>query len=191
LHPLSPASEVTKGMGCAQQRKKGNFAMTSIFLQSLADYNAGEIIGKWFDVAKMDETELQEAIAEVLSMSKQPFAEEIEIADYDGFYGLSPCLSEIVKVAQLIDEHGEAYAHYALHVGENYATEEDFLESYSGEWESFLDFATDLFDEIYLHDVPKHIQYYIDYEKFARDLEINDYYTAESEKGMIYVFRRI
>lgn len=35
----------------------------------------------------------------------------------------------------------------------------------------YLDAATDLFDEIYLHEIPNHLQNYIDYESFARDLK--------------------
>ncbi|MCB9719732.1 MAG: antirestriction protein ArdA [Candidatus Omnitrophica bacterium] len=40
-------------------------------------------------------------------------------------------------------------------------------------------------------EIPEHLQYYIDYEKFARDLFINDYFSAQGESGQIYVFRHI
>lgn len=34
-----------------------------------------------------------------------------------------------------------------------------------------LEAATDLFDQCYLHSIPEGIQYYIDYDKFARDCQ--------------------
>lgn len=50
--------------------------MTSIFIQSLADYNAGRIVGKWVDVSGMDSSDLWDAINEVLAMSEEENAEE-------------------------------------------------------------------------------------------------------------------
>ena len=48
---------------------------------------------------------------------------------------------------------------------------EHFEDSYSGEYDSFRDYAVELFDELYLHDVPEHIQSYIDYDKFFYPLD--------------------
>lgn len=55
--------------------------MTQVFIQSLADYNAGRIIGNWVDVTDMDESDLQDAINEVLAQSKEEIAEEWMIAE--------------------------------------------------------------------------------------------------------------
>ena len=89
----------------------------------------------------------------------------------------------------LIDEHGEAFAAYADHVGVDYATEESFQDAYCGEWDSEQAYAENLFDELYAHDVPDHIAPYIDYEAFARDLFMGDYFSVERESG-VYVFHR-
>ena len=164
--------------------------MTSIFIQSLADYNAGRIIGQWVDVTDMNQDDLWNAIKEVLAMSKEPFAEEYEIADYDGFYGLTPCMTKVLHVSQCLKQYGEAYAIYARHVGEQYATPERFEEAYCGEWSSFLDYAENLFEESYMYEVPDNIRSYIDYEKFSRDL-INDYFYGQSENYNVHVFRCI
>ena len=40
-------------------------------------------------------------------------------------------------------------------------------------------------------EIPKHLEFYIDYEKFARDLFISDYFSAEAEGCKVYVFRRL
>lgn len=50
-----------------------------------------------------------------------------------------------------------------------------FEDAYQGEWDSEKDYAEYLFDELYLHDVPDFLTYYIDYEGFSRDLFMFDY----------------
>ena len=55
-------------------------------------------------------------------------------------------------------------------------------------WEGyFKEYAEELFDECYIHDIPDNLKTYIDYEKFARDLEM-DYSTIEIGGGD-YLFR--
>ena len=165
--------------------------MTEVFIQSIADYNAGRIIGEWVDVSGMNTDDLWNAINEILAQSKEDNAEEWEIADYDGFYGLTPCsVEKIIELSQAITEHGAAYAIYASYVGESYASIEGFEDSYCGEWESFEDYAEQLFDECYLHEVPESIRFYIDYEAFTRDLAMDYHYDAESY-GKVHVFRCI
>lgn len=173
-----------------QHKKTENQTPTAIFLYSLADHRAGRHIGAWVDVTAMNDEELQQAIKSILSQSPDPNAAAIAIADYEGFYGLTPSIAEVLAVAERLHQHGEAYAGYCRYQGITLADEEDFLEAYNGEWHSFLDFASDLFDDIYLHDFPKHLQPYIDYDKFARDLILGgDYHTEESSTGGVYVYR--
>ena len=51
-------------------------------------------------------------------------------------------------------------------------------DNYMGEAICFDDFAVDYFDEHYLHLIPKHLQSYIDYDKFADKLRY-DYFAVE------------
>lgn len=83
----------------------------------------------------------------------------------------------------------EAYTVYANYIGLQYATAEGFEEAYCGEYDSFKDYATELFDECYLHEVPESIRFYIDYDAFARDLTIGDYYHDTDSNGKTHVFR--
>lgn len=174
-----------------------------IYVACLASYNAGTLHGEWIDATDADT--IREAIQAVLKRSPCPGAEEWAIHDYKGFgqLRLSECLNrnlksspynleDIDRVAELgalIDEHGEAFAAYANHVGVDYATEEGFEEAYCGEWDSEEAYAENLFDELYLHEVPEYVQHYIDYEAFSRDLFINDYYSVDCPEGGVYVFR--
>jgi len=50
----------------------------------------------------------------------------------------------------------------ALNIMADVAIQEDSLQTC----------AEQLFDDCYLHDIPESIRFYIDYEKFARDIEI-------------------
>ena len=60
----------------------------------------------------------------------------------------------------------------------------DFEESYQGSWGSRQEFADHLADETITYDLPEIAQLYFDYEKFARDLFMGDYWEANG-----YVFR--
>jgi antirestriction protein len=60
----------------------------------------------------------------------------------------------------------------------------DFQDAYVGEWNSEQEFADNIADETITPDLPEMGQLYFDYEKFARDLFISDYWSSNG-----YVFR--
>lgn len=160
-----------------------------IYVACLASYNAGVLHGAWIDATDVDT--IEEAIQAMLSESQRPDAGEYAIHEYENFHGLKISESEdidrVAELGALIDEHGAIFAAYANHVGVDYATEESFEDACCGEWDSERAYAEYLFDELYLHEVPEHIQRYIDYEAFARDLFMGDYFSAEAASG-VYVF---
>ncbi|MCB9719695.1 MAG: antirestriction protein ArdA [Candidatus Omnitrophica bacterium] len=163
-----------------------------IYVACLAAYNNGRLHGAWIE-ASQDAENIHEDIQKMLKNSPEPFAEEWAIHDYEGFEGLQiseyESIEDVARYAQLIEDHGEAYVAYAGYIGTEYATEEGFEEAYQGEWDSEEAFAENLADETM--EIPEHLQYYIDYEKFARDLFINDYFSVQGESGQLYVFRHI
>lgn len=166
--------------------------MTAVFIQSLADYNAGRIIGEWVDVTGMDENDLQDAVNAILAQSKEEVAEDWEIADYEGFSSLEinrfTSIKTVIALAKAINQHGIPYAIYAYCIGQEYATVEGFEDAYCGAWDSFKDYAIDLFNECYLHEVPESVRFYIDYDAFARDLEM-DYHQGGTNDGKVHIFR--
>lgn len=160
-----------------------------IYVACLASYNAGVLHGKWIDATDADE--IREAIQNMLSESREPIAEEYAIHDYEGFGSLRLSefedIDQVCKLGAMIQEHGAAFAAHADNVGIDHATEESFQDAYCGEWDSERAYAENLFDELYLHEVPDHIAAYIDYDAYARDLFINDNYSVGSPEG-VYVF---
>jgi antirestriction protein len=160
-----------------------------LYVACLASYNAGILHGEWIDATDADE--IREAIQTMLSKSREPMAEEWAIHDYEGFGPIQLSESEDIdrvgELAEMIEEHGPAFAAYADHMGIDHATAESFQDAFCGEWDSEQAYAENLFDELYLSDVPEHVQPYIDYESFARDIFISDNYSVESESG-VFVF---
>ena len=160
-----------------------------VYARCLASYNAGHLHGRWID-ANQDADCIMEEIQEVLESSPER-GEEWAIHDYEGFHGLGlseyESIDQVAKLGRLITEHGPAFAAYANHVGVDYATEESFQDAYCGEWDSEKAYGEHLFDELYLHDVPEHVQPYIDYESFARDIFMGDCFSVDKPGG-VYVF---
>ena len=163
-----------------------------VYVACLAAYNNGILHGSWID-ANQDVESIHDAIKDMLASSPIANAEEWAIHDYEGFCGLRlseyESIEKVAEMAAMIEEHGEAWAKFAEYEGIEYATLERFEEAYAGEWNSEEDFAESLASETM--EIPKHLEFYIDYEKLARDLFINDYFSADSENSKVYVFRRL
>lgn len=60
----------------------------------------------------------------------------------------------------------------------------DFEDAYQGEWASEQEFADQLADDTITADLPEVAQIYFDYQKFARDLFLGDYWASNG-----YIFR--
>jgi antirestriction protein len=162
-----------------------------IYVACLAAYNNGILHGSWIDASTGAE-HIHEEIKTMLAASPIPHAEEWAIHDYEGFGGIRLSeyedIEKVAELAAMIEEHGPAYIAYAQYAGMEDASEEDFQDKYAGEWDSEEDFAMSLADETM--NIPENIQPYFNYEKFAGDLFINDYYSVDTEDHKVHVFRR-
>ena len=161
-----------------------------IYVACLAAYNNGRLHGDWID-ADQDAEDIQAEIQAMLKASPEPDAEEWAIHDYEDFCGLSLGESEsierVAELAQLIAEHGAAYALYAEHKGIDCATAEEFLDDYCGEYESEKDYAQEHFSDA--NEIPAYLEMYIDWESVASDLFISDFFSAKYN-STLYIFRR-
>lgn len=154
--------------------------------------------GKWIDMDSIDSTDevLEElAEAEIIPRNEDDepdYGGDLLVADAEG---LAKAFLSRYDTFDL-DDFVEARDYCASnHVYEdavvayvNYAgswSKSDFEDSYQGEADNEVAYAEQLFDECYAHDIPENLRYYIDYEKFARDLFISDYWFEDG-----YVFRR-
>ena len=165
-----------------------------IYVASLSDYNAGILHGKWIELEGLNQDDLQEEINQILESSpyaKQygEVAEEWAIHDFElGGIRISEyeSLDTIVSIVEQLTEHGEAFGIYYNNVDDLESAKTHFEDAYAGEYDSFLDYATETFDELYAHSIPEGLRIYIDYAAFARDLDAEGYFIEDG-----HVFRPI
>jgi antirestriction protein len=107
-----------------------------------------------------------------------------------GESSLADNIFEIIEaVSKLSETQQEAFGVWLDYMSGNIANEdiddliESFEDDYQGEYKDEEDFTYEIVEQCY--DLPEFAKTYFDYEKFARDLFIGDYYY---ENG--YVFRR-
>ena len=184
---------------------------TRVYAACLASYNAGKLHGAWID-ADQDEEEIQDEIAAMLRASpepnvfvdcpecdgdgceecdgkgKVPSAEEWAFHDYDGMpdgLGEFESVEDISLHGRMTTEHGDAWRAYAQNA--TTPSEDDFADTFYGEWDSEVAYAEHYVDSCGLFDnVSDHFSMYFDYEKYARDLFID--LTSVRLNGAVYVF---
>lgn len=119
-----------------------------------------------------------------MALSPEPSSEEFAIHDYEGFGNLHineyTSLQNIASYAEFINEHGELGAAVLAHTDGDIEEAQQLLdECYHGEHDSEEDFAYYWTHEVDCREIPKFLQYYIDYKAMARDFFINDFFSLE------------
>lgn len=162
-----------------------------IYVACLASYNNAILHGEWID-ATQSESDIVAEIYEMLENSPIAGAEEFALHDYEGFGDIHideyTAIQTIVEYASFIQQHGRIGM--ALLSDYEISEAESMMDDcYQGSFDSEVDFAWQLFDECYTHQIPEHLRYYFDCEAFARDLFINDYCSVDVD-GETHVFSR-
>ena len=172
-----------------------NLSEARIYVGTYAKYNEGSIFGKWMDLSDYsDSEEFYDACRELHSDEEDP---ELMFQDWEnipsaliGESWLAENIFEIIEaVSNLSETQQEAFGVWLDYMSSDIANEdiddliESFEDDYQGEYKDEEDFAYEIVEECY--DLPEFAKTYFDYEKFARDLFIGDYYY---ENG--FVFRR-
>ncbi len=165
-----------------------------IYVASLADYNAGRLLGRWIDADQSVE-DIHKEIAEMLAESKEFVAEEWAIHDYENFGSLR--LSEfqdlefVAAVARLMGEHGTLFAEVVAYASDIEEARRYMEEGYCGEFDRLDDYAEQLVEDCYGNEIaklPDFIKYHIDYEGIARDLELSGDVFTIRHGGKVHVF---
>ena len=162
-----------------------------IYVACLAAYNNGYLHGEWID-ATQDFDDIQDQVNEMLKTSPILDAEEYAIHDHEGFDGYPigeyEGLETVHKIACFIEEHGELTSelldHFSGNIEEATKAKE---ENYCGCYSSVADYAQGLTEET--GDIPKHLEFYIDYDRMAYDMEVSgDIFTIEVGHGEVHIF---
>lgn len=161
-----------------------------IYIADLAAYNAGYLHGVWIDATEDLDT-VQEQIHEMLASSPVDDSEEYALHDYEGFGALRLSeytgIKELCALAEFIEENPEIGAELLSHFDGNVDEAQDALDNYAGSYDSLADFAQEITAET--TEIPKHLEFYIDYERMARDMEMSgDVYTVTGDGGQVHVF---
>lgn len=162
-----------------------------IYVACLASYNNGILHGAWIDACQ-DEAAVWSEIKAMLKVSPMPGAEEHAIHDYEGFEGARveeySGIAEVCALAAFIEEHGALGGKLLEHFGNLEDAKTAIDDCYHGEFKSVADFAEELTEET--TQIPESLRYYIDYERMARDLEINDVLAIETGFEQVHIFWR-
>lgn len=160
-----------------------------IYVACLAAYNSGYLHGVWID-ATQELEDIQEQVSNMLKASPIEMAEEYAIHDYEGFENVRLSewegLESVYQTACFIESHGQLGAEL-LNIYEIEEAEKALEDSYHGCFASLAEYAEQLTSDT--NPVPEHLQYYIDYERMARDWEMSgDIYTIETAHDEIHIF---
>jgi antirestriction protein len=170
------------------RRSKMNEVTTSIYIACLASYNNGILHGKWVEVEDYDQ--VWDAIKEVLKSSPIENAEEWAIHDYEGFGKIAiseyDSIERICNISKLLQEYGEIASEIYDNYQDTDQVKEALEDKYVGEFETLQDYAQDIIQELY--NVPEHLLFYLDYDKFIRDMEMSGDIDTYYLNGKYHIF---
>ena len=165
--------------------------MLKIFITDLQAYNEGHLVGKWIELP-LTAFELAQALSEVLSegetVSGTDNHEEVFITDYEaeitiGEYDDIYRLNELAEAMEAFSDEDLLKLRLLSYEGYNEREVIDNgLDSYDVDIydyrdnKSFTDtfelLASDFVDEGLYGEIPKALEFYIDYSAIARDLRM-------------------
>jgi antirestriction protein len=164
-----------------------------VYVGTYRKYNEGSIKGKWITLT--DYSSFEEFEAACRAVHGDESDAELMFQDYEDFPdflynegGMSEeAFNIIVKIYE--EEKGEAFEAFLFCYGKPDSLDglwDEFEEAYQGEFDSERKFAEQLADDLIEGiDGDSLLAQYFDYDYFARDLFMSDYYYHNG-----HVFRR-
>ena len=160
-----------------------------IYVACLAAYNSGILHGQWIDATQGVNHICSETKA-MLKASPIKGAEEHAIHDYEGFEGANISEYEgfesVADVASFIEEHRELGGKVLEYYRDLESAKTALGDHYAGEYKTVADFAEEITEET--TEIPESLRFYIDYDRMAHDLEINDILVIETGLEEIHIF---
>jgi len=145
-----------------------------IYVSCLATYNGGSYHGVWIDATKSAD-DIQKCVDKMLSTSKEPYAGEWAIHDFENFHeiriGEWERFEKVSETANALVKHGPAYSAFVKLFDEDEHGPDKFTDKFIGEYEGRVDFAQYWCDEYHPELLEQHL-ITIDYESTWRQLQI-------------------
>lgn len=163
-----------------------------IYVACLAAYNAGRLYGQWID-ANQSPNDLADAVRAMLARSPVRNAQEFAIHDYEGFGGAKvdehASLQSVADLAAFIVDYGDAAVAALVHFAGLDEAREAVTERYHGSAASLAEWAEAFLEETgQLASVPEALRSYIDFERYAADLELGGDVVSVDHNGTVHVF---
>lgn len=169
-----------------------------VYATCLASYQKGFLIGEWIELG-IDEDELNHTIKRILKMGEEAcndgdIHEEYFLTDWEGeeffqvreYTNVYELNKEVVRFNELdLDDCSKKCVSFLM--SENIVSNlDEALEKYEDcliyEDMSFLDLSFQIVDEQFsLDELPQFVSNYFDYEKFASDLELDNYTAIDGD----------
>ncbi|CAM2854218.1 antirestriction protein ArdA [Chryseobacterium flavum] len=169
-----------------------NISEASVYVGTYHKYNEGSIFGKWLNLSDYtDKEEFYTACKELHNDEEDP---EFMFQDYENIpegliseYGMSNNIFQVIEAFGNMDENQKEPFLIWCNNGHHSLSDEDiddlisaFESDYIGEYNTEEDFAYEQVEEMNLPDFAKR---YFDYEAYARDLFLGDYW---SDSGYVF-----
>ncbi len=166
-----------------------NLSEARVYVGTYAKYNEGSIYGKWLDLSDYsDKEEFYEACRQLHSDEEAP---EFMFQDFEnipdsliGESWMSDNLFEVIESVSDMDESEQEAFYIWLNDGSRDIDTDDinglissFRDDYQGAYKDEEDYAYEVIEQCY--DLPEFAKTYFDYEKFARDLFLTDYWFED------------
>ena len=146
-----------------------------VYVGTYAKYNNGSLFGAWLDLS--DYSDKEEFYVACRELHKDEEDAEYMFQDWEnvpeGLIGESWISENFFSLCDAVEDLSEKDADDLVR---------DFRDEYQGEYDDEEDFAYEIIEECY--NLPEFAKTYFDYEKFARDLFMCDYWFDDG-----FVFR--
>lgn len=162
-----------------------------IYIADLAAYNNGILHGAWIDATQSVDS-IRDEIGTILVASPVDTAEEYAIHDHEGFGGYTineyDSLEHVYEIASFIAEYPDFGADLLGEFNGDIAEARQHAEDhYCGHYNSLVDFVEELTEST--TTIPPHLEFYIDYDKMARDMEMSgDIFSIGSASSGWHIF---
>lgn len=152
-----------------------------LYISSLSDYVEGRHVGQWFSLRFYEDgDDLFQAVSDWLDSLQEAdghLREEFAVHDYENMANLGeyPDKQDITDYIKAIENGADPGALDAFVASGNEIAE--CCERYYGQFETDREFAEDVAENTgVLKQVPEHLKYCFDYDRYARDLLIDDFH---------------
>lgn len=170
-----------------------------VWIGCLRCYNAGSLIGEWFDASEAGEVTTETIHPHLHGRAEALGHEEIWCFDIEGFGHWNREMNPIeaheldAAITALTDATGapaDAVFAWAANIGADKADLEGggFEDAWHGEHDSAEDFVQEMAEQCHTEEDLGPFAAYIHWERVARDWGFDGWHFHETDHGTVYVF---